>query len=300
MRRIIAVLFLLPMFSFSQYRWDFGANLGGSAYLGEIGGKDKAHYNFVTDLKLKKTSYALGGFARYKFSQYISGKANLNVIRISGDDALSTNIGRRGRNLSFYNNLIDLEAVAQFFFLQIHDIGGGYKYKNDLRLYAFAGAAAYYSNPMAKYNGQKVALRPLMTEGQSKPYSLFGGGIPMGFGAYITFQRIIRVGIEATYVKTFSDYLDDVSTRYANIDKTANPMGYALANRSGEYTTDESILAQYEPGQVRGGSKRKDTYLYTAITASYVLKGKSAFYKAKYGGFFHKSKFKKRRVRAKF
>ena len=298
MRKAIIILVFIPFITFSQYRWDFGAHLGGTNYLGEIGGGAGVGKKFIADLKWTKTRYIMGGFARYKFSQYISAKGSVNYIRISGDDALSSNYGRRGRNLSFVNGIVDAEVVGQFFFLQIHDIGGSYKYKNDLRIYGFAGVSGFYNNPKTKYDGAMVALRPLKTEGKS--YKAFGIGIPMGFGAYMTLQRIIRVGIEFAYIKTFTDYLDDVSSVYADPATLGSPMAVALANRSAEYTSDPGYLAQYAPGQKRGETKYKDTYLYTTLTGSYVLKGKSAFYRARYGGAFHKNKFKKRRVRAKF
>jgi len=300
MRKITLILILLPFITFSQYRWDFGGNLGGTNYLGEMGGNAGKGRDFVYDMKMSKTRYIAGGFARYKYSQYLSFKGSINYVRISGADATSTNYGRRGRNLSFVNGIVDAEAIAQFFFYQINDVGGSYKYKNDIRFYVFGGGTEFYSNPKTSYEGKMVALRPLKTEGESKPYPLFNFGIPMGFGAYMTIQRIIRVGIEFTYVKTFTDYLDDVSKTYASPAVLQNPTAIALANRSAEYTSDPAYLAQYTPGSRRGDPKNKDTYMYAALTGSYVLKGKSAFYKAHYGSIFHKNKFKKRRVRAKF
>jgi hypothetical protein len=296
---LVIISLFAPIIAFSQYRWDFGTNVGGTGYLGEIGGDEKKgrHYS-PADLKLVKTRFVVGGFARYKLKQFISIKGNLNYIRITGDDALSANYGRRGRNLNFTNGIIDAEVIGQVFFLQINNVGGSYKYKNDLRFYAFAGLSGFYSNPTTVYQGTKIALRPLKTEGVS--YSPFNFGIPGGVGAYFTFQRFIRIGIEAYYVKTFTDYLDDVSTTYADPSALADPVTIALANRSAEYTSDPAYLAQYVPGSKRGDASQKDTYLYTAITGSYVLKGKSAFYRAKYGHRFGGKKFKKRRVRAKF
>ena len=299
MRRVLILLFLVSsVASFAQYRWDFGANLGGTNYLGELGGgagNGKAYS--PADLKWRKTRYSFGGFARYKYKQFISFKGNLNYVYISGSDATTTNYGRRGRNLSFTNGLLDAEGIAEIFLLQIRDVGGSYKYKNDIRIYAMLGITGFYSNPKAEYNGAKIALRPLQTEG--KAYSPIGIGIPGGFGAYLTIQRIFRVGIEMVYVYTFTDHLDDISnSKYPDPSTLSSPLAAALSNRSGEYTSDPAYLAQYAPGQKRGGAG-KDGYMYTVLTGSYVMKGKSAFYKSRYGGLKGKG-FKKRRIRAKF
>lgn len=300
MRKLLLLTLLsVPFVSLAQYRWDFGLNLGGTSYLGEIGGGAGLGKHFgPADLKWQKTRFILGGFARYKYKQYLSFKGSLNYIRLSGDDALTANPERRNRNLSFVNGLVEAEGVAQFFFAQIRDVGGSYKYRNDIRFFVFGGISGFYNNPKAEYGGSLVALRPLKTEG--KGYSPVNLGFPAGLGAYITIQRIIRVGIEMAYVKTLTDYIDDVSTVYADDATLGNdPTRIALANRSAEYTEDPFWLAQHAPGQIRGNPKYKDAYLYTALTGSYVMKGKSAFYKARYGHAKGKG-FKKRRIRAKF
>ena len=65
MRRIFFIILIIctfPLISFSQYNWDFGAHLGGSNYLGEMGGKAGTRRNFISDIKLSKTQFAVGGF----------------------------------------------------------------------------------------------------------------------------------------------------------------------------------------------------------------------------------------------
>src|ERR1035437_2122865 len=162
MRKIFFILVigsLLPSACFSQYCWDFGGHIGGSNYLGEIGGKAGTRRNFISDIKLSKTQFAVGGFARYKFTPLISAKLGLNWSRIAGDDKLSTNPGRAGRNLSFRNDIIDLELQAQVFFYEMPDLGHTYRYRNDFKMYAFTGVSTFYNNPKALYKGQWVALR---------------------------------------------------------------------------------------------------------------------------------------------
>src|SRR5438105_2239316 len=63
----LVFLFLLPVASQSQYRWDFGGGLGFSNYLGDIGGNQNTRRDFISDLKMAKTRFNISGFARMQF-----------------------------------------------------------------------------------------------------------------------------------------------------------------------------------------------------------------------------------------
>lgn len=309
MRRIFLLFlfaFILPNVVFSQYNWDFGVHVGGSNYLGEMGGKAGTRRNFISDIKLSKTQFAVGGFARYKFTPLLSAKLGLNWNRIAGADRLSTNPGRVGRNLSFRNDLIELELQAQVFFYEIPDLGHTYRYRNDFKMYAFAGVSGFYNNPKTEYNGKYVALRPLQTEGRKyKPVSM---AIPLGIGLLFTLNKRHRIGWEFNWRTTFTDYLDDVSTVYADPATLTSAEAQALANRRDELGDMEGIPASnnygYDyvkgEGMKRGDPSHKDSYLTTSVYYSYVLRGKSSFYKSKYGSIFKHKKYKKRKIRAKF
>lgn len=309
MRRIFLLFlfaFILPNVVFSQYNWDFGVHVGGSNYLGEMGGKAGTRRNFISDIKLSKTQFAVGGFARYKFTPLLSAKLGLNWNRIAGADRLSTNPGRVGRNLSFRNDLIELELQAQVFFYEIPDLGHTYRYRNDFKMYAFAGVAGFYNNPKTEYNGKYVALRPLQTEGRKyKPVSM---AIPLGIGLLFTLNKRHRIGWEFNWRTTFTDYLDDVSTVYADPATLTSAEAQALANRRDELGDMEGIPASnnygYDyakgEGMKRGDPSHKDSYLTTSVYYSYVLRGRSSFYKSKYGSIFKHKKYKKRKIRAKF
>lgn len=309
MRRIIYILVLsciFPSVGFSQYNWDFGAHVGASNYLGEMGGKAGTRRNFVSDIKLSKTQFAVGAFARYKFTPLLSAKLGLNWNRISGADNTSTNPGRVGRNLSFRNDLIDLELQAQVFFYEIPDLGHTYRYRNDFKMYAFAGIAGLYNNPKALYKGQWIALRPLQTEG--KKYSAVNFAVPLGMGLLFTLNKKHRIGWEFNWRTTFTDYLDDVSTIYPDPQTLTSTEAQALSNRRDELGDGPGIPSasnygyDYKKGEgmKRGDPSHNDSYLTTSVYYSYVIRGKSSFYKSKYGSIFKTKKYKKRKIRAKF
>ena len=309
-------IFLLFTFSFlieasAQYKWDFGGMVGAANYLGELGGKEKPRRNFIFDLKLSETRSATGGFARYKLNPDIYVRGSLSWDRISGADNLSTNPGRRGRNLNFRNDIYEASMVGQYMFYDITDLGRTYRYRNNFKAYVFTGLAGFYNNPKANYNGNWVALAPLHTEGQGlvpgapKTYSKYQIAIPAGVGFFFTFSKVYRIGWEFNWRTTFTDYLDDASTKYPDPAVLNSTAAVALSNRNPELQPypDGSTLPDpknYEAGTKRGDPKHKDSYLSTTINVSYVLKGKSHFAKTKYKTFFKGKNFRKRVIRAKF
>ncbi len=301
-------LILLFLFTttliFAQRRFDYGVAIGVSNYLGDIGGKEKTRRDFVADMKMAKTRWNFGGFARYKVKPKVSVKVALDYLRIEGDDKLSSNPARNTRNLNFRNDIFDLGVTGQFTFFEDNDLGNTYRFKNGFRAYVFAGVGGFYSNPKAFYNGGWVKLRPMQTEGVS--YSPIGINIPAGLGFYFTFEKKHRIGFELNHRTTFTDYLDDISGNY--VDPTGmSPDAAALSNRTGELATVNPEFAKnfgYDfgrgVGNKRGDKTHKDAYMTMNLSYSYVLRGKSSFYRGRYGSFFGHKRGKARKIRAKF
>lgn len=291
------VLIFCVSTSFSQWLWDYGLNVGVSNYLGDIGGKDLPRRNFIADLKLAKTRWNVGAFARYKWRPKISLKLAFDYLRIEGDDKLSSNLGRHYRNLNFKNDILDLGLTGEVFFYENNDLGNTYRYKNGFRAYVFGGVGVYYSNPMAISGGQYVALRPLKTEGVA--YSPFGVNIPFGLGFYFTINKKHRIGYELNYRWTFSDYLDDISGNYP-----ANPGPLSMRTQelsASELAANPGVVSYFKPGAKRGDPTHKDGYMTMNVSYSYVIRGRSSFYRGRYGSFFgRKAKRRVRKIRAKF
>ncbi|MBI3520600.1 MAG: hypothetical protein HY062_14775 [Bacteroidetes bacterium] len=300
---LLIVISLITTITKAQWLWDYGFTVGVSNYLGDIGGKEKTRRDFVADMKMAKTRWNVGGFARYKVHQKLSLKLALDYLRIEGDDKLSSNPARNARNLNFRNDMFDLELTGQVFFYEDNDLGNTYRYKNGFRAYFFAGIGGFYSDPRTLDGGTR--LRPLQTEG--KKYSPVGVAIPAGVGFYFTVQKKHRIGYELNYRTTFTDYLDDVSGDYAN-PAGLSPEAAALANRTGEvqgldpkFAKNFGYDSEKEIGNKRGDRTHKDGYMTMSVSYSYVLRGKSSFYRGRYGHFFnHRRRGKIRKIRAKF
>ncbi len=299
----------------AQYQWDFGVGIGASNYLGEIGGQEGTRRDFLFDMKLNRTQYVFGGFGRYRFSQGLSFNLGVYYGRVRANDYNSENPARVARNLSFRNDILEFSGRVEVTLFYDNDVSGRGYYNPDFRIYGFLGAGMMYHNPKARYygdleefDGELVELQPLLTEGVD--YSRWQFTLPAGIGLYFTYNKVHRFGWEIGYRTTFTDYIDDVSTEYASFDDP-NSLAAQMANRTtpealaqaeqyaNEFNVDVPNAESFDPGEKRGDATNNDGYLFTQFTYSYVIKGRSNFYRRKYNWIQRKSR-KRRSSRAKF
>jgi len=296
----------------NNYKLDIGGRIGVANYLGDIGGGDVAR-PFVLNMELKDTRWSMGAFARYRFHTLFAYQGAFSYVRIQGADSESDNYARTGRNLSFRNDILALDNKLEFYppQLTLSDVGKRGKYRTDFKTYLFVGISGMYHNPKAFYQGQYVALRPLMTEGVA--YSKFAIAVPFGSGFYFTYRKQHRFGFELSAHMSFSDYLDDVSGVYIDHSDPTNgefsdpALSAALANRNPELDYD---LGEYPdpanygvkiPGQVnpnrRGGSAAPDSYIMMSVSYSFVLKSNGGFNRSYSWIYRSKSRFGKTKAR---
>ena len=276
----LCTLIFLPFIQKSQYRWDFGGGLGVSNYLGDIGGNQNTRRDFVSDIKMAKTKFNLSGFARMNFygNKKMFLKMEFNYLQIEGFDKLSSNPGRKYRNLDFRNNIFEFTTTVQYVLYQNLRMGSQYRRPNQFRVYAFGGLGVFHHNPKGLYNGQWIELRPLMTEAQKKPYSKYGVCIPLGLGFSYTYKKRHRFSFEMNWRTTFTDYLDDISTTYADPNALSSTRAQVMSNKTdvvdaNAYQTGFSN--NFLPGSKRGDASHNDSYLTANFSYSFVLRGSS-------------------------
>mgnify|MGYP005988756883 CR=1 FL=1 len=300
---LLVLIFKLSLSSFGQYNLDYGVSVGASNYLGEIGAGEGAGRGFLADTDIGSSRWNLGGFARYKFIPQIGVKASFNYLRISGDDARSQNPARRARNLNFKNDILEFALTGEYYIYRINDVGGTGMYNADFNLYLSSGLAFFTNNPKGQdaTTEEWVSLKPLKTEGVS--YGSFNLAIPLGIGFNYTLQRKYRVGIEIGWRATFTDRLDDISTLYINdYDGISNKTSQSVLDAINKDTGEDIgiLISNFDKGSKRGNPQNKDSYMSATLTFSWVVKGKSSFYKAKNSWVLGGSKRKRRKSRAKF
>lgn len=326
---LLSILLFISSLSYGQYRWEIGAKAGVANYFGDIGGYHHERRDGPLDIRFEQTNWTLGAYTRYNLSRLLTIKAEFNAARVRGADHLSSNPARAARNLSFRNLIMELGIRPELTIFHDNDVGGRGYYNPEFRLYVFVGIAGIYHNPQGSMDGENWEdLQDFNTEGRNQPYSNFALAIPKGIGLYFTHQKKHRFGWEIGWRTTFTDYLDDVSDRYGNPDEMSEE-GAAYSNRSSldhihqvnaqaeaegldpvpaesfeiSSVTGENIhhhiVETQGVAQKRGDPTHNDSYIFTQFSYGYLFKGRSSYYRQKYG-WIKKKRRVGRKSRAKF
>jgi Domain of unknown function (DUF6089) len=221
----------------------FTGGLGTSTYFGDL----------TNPKKLVSAEPSINVGMQYYISKRIALRTELNWFTISGDDADADVEGRRKRNLSFSSSNLELSAVG---IINLYANGNRFYRRPTFNVYAFGGVALLYINPKTKYQGESVALQPLKTEGVD--YSLIQPVIPYGIGVRLKVTPLINVSFEGGWRKTFTDYLDDVSTVY--------PATIPFLSDRGQ-----EVGFPAKPGGIRGNPKYEDAYMLMNVKVEYYL-----------------------------
>ena len=228
----------------AQFSYEVGIKTGVANYLGDIGGKDLPRQGLFLDMHVNQSRLAGSIFTRLKYNKKFMFSQEFGYMKIQDADKFSTYIPRRTRNLNFRNRLIESSTRTEYTIWYDNDVSNRGFYNPDFKLYVFTGLSVFYSNPQAQLvydpadslvergllSAQEAAdlapgdlvdeqfydLRQLRTEGAT--YSAVGIAIPAGVGFYLTFNKMFRLGYEICWRRTFTDYLDDVSTLYNKPD----------------------------------------------------------------------------------
>jgi opacity protein-like surface antigen len=257
MKKFLVLGFLLPGVLHAQ--WHVNLFGGFSNYSGDLQSK-----MFTTD-----QSYgALGAGLQYDFTSHVSVLSGFNYGKVSAADKFNKP-ELQLRNLSFQSQIFEWNLMGEY---NLFDLS-----EKRFTPYVFAGIAIYHFNPFAYDTlGRKVFLKPLSTEGEGlaqypdrKPYSLTQFAIPFGAGIKLRITDNVTLAYEIGFRKLFTDYLDDVSTRY--IDQTIllnakGPEAVEMSYRGNEVKGGSTTYPT--EGTVRGSAKHKDWYYFSGIRVS--------------------------------
>ena len=220
------------------------------------------------------TKPAGGAVFRYTLNPRFAVRANAFLGNIQADDALSPNLGQQQRNLNFKSKVSEFSVQAEFNFLE-YQIGNE---RNKFTPYIFAGVGVFKFNPVATYNNYNFTLQPLGTEGQGleggpkKKYKLTQMSIPFGVGIKTNLAKRIGLSIEWGMRKTFTDYLDDVSTTYYDPAALAASRGAVSAVASDPSKGTDPKYTNV--GRQRGNPTTKDWYSFAGFVLTLKLKEK--------------------------
>lgn len=225
--------------------------------------------NYQGDLKpnsftFQHSNLLLSLVLRKPLSRWFAVRGGISIGKVEGADRYNRDY-LQTRNLSFATNLKEVFSLLEADVLDIST--------KKFTPYAYGGVVLYHFNPYTlDANNRKVYLKPLGTEGQGlpgypdrKPYKLTQFAAAFGGGLRIAMNNCSSIALEFSQRKTFTDYLDDVSTSYVdeNILLTGRgPQAVNLAYRGDEVNSSW----EYPPdGEQRGTPTEMDWYYFIGI-----------------------------------
>ncbi len=253
--RILFVLFILAsgvIQTFSQpIRIHF---MGGFAnYGGDIQQKS---------ITLKQANGVITAGATINLGNKFAIRSDYSFAHLGADDLLNNNPKTVNRNLNFRTIIKELNLMAEY---TLYDLA-----EKKLSPYVFAGVSGFYFAPYTHTaTGAKIYLGPQGTEGQGlsqypdkQMYKKIQFALPFGGGLKYALSDDVHLGFELGFRKLFTDYLDDVSTTYADETFLLNGRGQTavdLAFRGDELKINPQ---PYPAAGTQRGNIKKDYYYF--------------------------------------
>ena len=243
MKKIIVLLTGILMMSTASVAQtiELGAMGGASYYLGDLN----------PGLHFKQLKPAGGAIARVNLDDHWSYRFSIFYGQLTSSDDYKPE-----RNLSFKSPITDFSVVAEFNFWP-YFTGS---MKSYFTPYIFGGISFFMFDPMT-LNGDK--LRDAGTEGQhditfsegsERQYTPYGISFPFGLGFKYSLTKKIGLSLEWGMRKTFTDYLDDVSTTYYQ-----DASGPTISDPTGDHNMFDE----------RGNSGTNDWFNFVGLTITY-------------------------------
>jgi hypothetical protein len=227
--------------------------------------------NYQGDLKpnsftFQHSNLILSLILRKPLSRWFAVRAGATIGKVEAADRYNRDYLQR-RNLSFTSGIKELFALLEADVLDIST--------KKFTPFAYGGIVLYHFDPYTlDANNNRVYLQPLSTEGQGLPgypdrkvYKLTQFAAAFGGGLRFAFTDCTSIALEFSQRKTFTDYLDDVSTSYIDRNTLLAAKGQLAVDLA--YRGDEvHNPSPYPPdGEQRGTPSEMDWYYFMGISA---------------------------------
>jgi hypothetical protein len=291
---------------------ELSIGVGGAHYFGDLNTYNISEHRIIGELHRENMYVAMGANYRFYFSKFINPRISFFYTRLRGSDQhneihkdFSAAWFRRYRNLSFRTDLLELMLSSEINFFGFEPgnkrkwispfftAGFGFIFFDPKAPYSSKWMREQIDNPTGanrdplnyKYDSW-IRLQPLGTEGQGLPgygekYKLIQPVYSFGLGIKCNLSSSVTLSWQVNHHFTFTDYLDDVSTVYPNINDFYKYYDYEKATlisnlsvRSKELDPAGSYSYITTTGQQRGGPKYKDSYLSSMLTVGFKLNNK--------------------------
>jgi hypothetical protein len=261
-RYLLSLALFLPTLVEAQKHHEAGISFGVANYYGDLQTK-----------VLPSSDYRpmIGVSYKMFMTPQVGLRFGAAVTTISAADSLSDIRAHYLRNLSFESRIVEVHAGVEYNFWPIDRV------RSKISPYVFAGIGVFYSNPYTRgLDGKNVYLRALSTEGQGLPsypdrktYSNFNVSFPFGAGMKFLVNKTMVISGEVGIRPTTTDYLDDVSKSYVNLDTLVKYKGMQAAKLSYRGNTAVGWDGNYVTyTNKRGDSRANDWMWFGGITVS--------------------------------
>lgn len=241
-------------------------------------GKKPSSPKYFNEFSWKKLSPSYGLDVGFVYQRSLAIRLSITRGTVSGaDSAFNTGKAeispRLSRNLHFKTSFTEIGLKSE-----LHPIG---LFGRSCRAspYFLAGTGYLLYEPKAFLNGSWVNLRELRSEGQgiipgAREYGKGTLYFSAGAGVYIDINAGWSMRVEWDHRFLFTDYLDDVSTRFIdpsivkgqlNAEQAANLQ--QLYGLSKEYNG----VSINRPGMIRGNFRKRDGLAGLSVNFSRVL-----------------------------
>jgi hypothetical protein len=261
LKTVLAIFFCLLFTSINI--WSQNETKG--TWLGVFVGK----MNYQGDLnpnsfKFSHSKPMVAVSVRQSINRWISLKGGFAIGSIEAADRYNRDY-LKPRNLSFYTTIKEASLSMEASLLDLST--------KRFTPYVYGSIAVYHFDPWAyDKDGKKIFLQPLSTEGQGlsqfpkqKPYQLTQLALGFGGGARYVINDNMNIAVEFSQRKTFTDYLDDVSSIYVDRNTLLQAKGakaVEMAFRGGELPGGTSYPTH---GEQRGTPSEMDWYYFFGI-----------------------------------
>ena len=252
--RFLLILSCLAVFGQAKAQFDdpktieVGPHVGVSYYMGDINPM----------LPFAQSQLQYGGLVRFNYDTRWTFRFDYSRATVTASDEKIK--WRPERGLNFTSIINDFSLTAEFNFLEYYTGNP----KKNVSPYIFGGISVFQYTAFANVGDELIDLSNYATEAidpNAKWYqkmfgktSSIGVSIPFGMGVKFSLSRHMSATVEWRMQKTFTDYLDDVSTVYPEQHAV-----YTFEDGSTYDLTDPSNI-NFIAGQQRGNSAFNDWF----------------------------------------
>jgi hypothetical protein len=296
---MVLICIIQPQILPAQSRLEYGFTVGPSNFLGDLGGGKGKGGPFLKDNMIPLTRLMAGVHVGYFVLPFLNFELQFSIGRLEGADSLIKDKGgfevaRKDRDQHFRSPLKEAYLAAKLYPTTLLFEYDSESLISRLRPYFIVGVGMFQFNPQGQYIGIDgtttwVDLKPLRTEGQGMPnhpnkkeYNLTQINVPFGFGIKYFLSQYASLSFEIVNRKTFTDYIDDVSTTYIDNNDFSTYFGPGttqaliaaqMANKNA-YNNGGIYRTSYGPGSKRGTSSNLDSYYSSMLKLNIRLRAK--------------------------